>query len=86
MRPVKDIVKEWASVAEFGDVDEFLDYAQGLNINGFVIEDGVRTIWIEDGVHYIAHGYVIRETDSEDAKTIMDTLEECGLEFEAGIK
>lgn len=80
MRPLEDIVKEWAVLAD-EDIEEFLDFAQGLNINEFVTENGVRTIWIENGMYYIAHGDAIRETDSKDAKWIIDRLQECGIEF-----
>ena len=60
---------------------KFLDFAEGLNINEFVVEDGVRTIWLEDGMYYIAHGECIRETDGEKAREIINTLRECGIEF-----
>jgi len=80
MRDINEIVKEWAELAEY-DIDEFLDYAEGLNISGFDVEDGVRVIWLANGMYYIAKGACIRETDSEDAKYIIDRLQECGIEF-----
>lgn len=79
MKPISDIINEW--YATIDDIEEFLDFAQGLNINEFIIENGIRTIWLEDGMNYIAHGEAIRETDSPQAKAIIDTLEECGIEF-----
>ena len=82
MRDLSEIIKEWSTLAEEGEIDEFLDFAEGMNISGFAIENGVRTIWIADGMHYIADGYAIRETDSENAKYIINTLESCGVEFE----
>lgn len=82
MRDLSEIIKEWSILAEEGEIEEFLDFAEGMNISGFTIENGVRTIWIADGMHYIADGYAIRETDSEDAKYIIDTLADCGVEFE----
>ena len=82
MRDLNEIIKEWSTLAEEGDIDEFLDFAEGMNISDFTTENGVRTIWIADGMHYIADGYAIRETDSENAKCIIDTLEDCGVEFE----
>ena len=81
-RPMEEIIKEWARLAEEGDIDEFLDFAEGMNINEFTVENGVRTIWIEDGMYYIAHGFAIRETDSREAKAIIDCLQECGIDFE----
>ena len=40
-KAIRQIIDEWWDLQ---DSDEFLDYGQGLNINEFVIEDGVRTI------------------------------------------
>lgn len=82
MKPTSDIINEW--YATIDDLDEFLDFAQGLNINEFVIEDGIKTIWLEDGMYYIAHGEAIRETDNAKAKAIIDTLSECGIDFVRG--
>lgn len=79
MKSVKQIVNEWYET--INNIDEFLDFAEGLNINEFVVEDGVRTIWLEDGMYYIAHGECIRETDGEKAREIINTLRECGIEF-----
>jgi hypothetical protein len=79
MKSVKQIVNEWYETID--NIDEFLDFAEGLNINEFVVEDGVRTIWLEDGMYYIAHGECIRETDGEKAREIINTLRECGIEF-----
>lgn len=78
MRNINCIVDEWYETL-YSDV--FLDFAEGLNINEFVIEDGIRTIWLEDGMHYIAHGACIRETDSNKARAIINELEEYGIEF-----
>lgn len=81
MRPVLEIINEWYNLI---GTDEFLDFAEGLNINEFVIEDGVRTIWLENGMYYIAHGEAIRETDNAKAKAIIDTLAEYGIDFVRG--
>lgn len=78
MRNINCIVDEWYETL-YSDV--FLDFAEGLNINEFVIEDGIRTIWLEDGMHYIAHGACIRETDSNKARAIINELAEYGIEF-----
>ena len=82
MRNINCIIEEWYETIYSADGDAFLDFAQGLNINEFVIEDGVRTIWIEDGMHYIAHGACIKETDSDKARAIINELQEFGIEFE----
>ena len=79
MKSIKQIVNEWYETID--NIDEFLGFAEGLNINEFVVEDGVRTIWLEDGMYYIAHGECIRETDGEKAREIINTLRECGIEF-----
>ena len=82
MRDKTEIIDEWYETIYSEDGEAFLDFAQGLNINEFVIEDGVRTVWIEDGMYYFAHGACIRETDGDRAKAIIDELEECGIKFE----
>lgn len=79
MKSIKQIVNEWYETID--NIDEFLDFAEGLNINEFVVENGIRTIWLEDGMYYIAHGECIRETDGEKAREIINTLRECGIEF-----
>ena len=87
MRDIHEIINEWFETLEAsGDArtmagDEFLDYAEGLNINELVIENGIKTIWLENGLYYIAHGEAIRETDGEKAKAIIEELEACGFEF-----
>ena len=82
MRDVREIVTEWRDAIYDEDPEAFLDFAEGLNINEFVIENGVRTIWLEDGMYYIAHGACIRETDSPEAKEIIDALEDYGIDFD----
>ena len=79
MRNITDIINEWFETIE---TEEFLDYAEGLNINEFTTENGVKVIWIENGLYYIAHGYAIRETDGAKAKAIIHELERYGIEFE----
>ena len=56
MRDKDEVIKEWWISYEYGDSERFLDFAEGLNINEFVKEDGERVVWLEDGNHYIAHG------------------------------
>ena len=79
MKPIPQIIEEWYAVID--EPEEFLDFAEGLNINEFVIEDGVKTIWLENGMYYIAHGACIKETDGHKAERIIKTLEEYGIEF-----
>lgn len=81
MRNKDEVIKEWWISYEYGDSERFLDFAEGLNINEFVKEDGERVVWLEDGNHYIAHGQRIGEFDNDMAKDIMDWLEDCGVDF-----
>lgn len=81
MRNITDIINEWHETIYDFDNDAFLDFAEGLNINEFTIENGIKTIWLEDGMAYTAHGYAIRETDGEKARAIITELEEYGIEF-----
>lgn len=82
MKNITDIINEWYETIYDSDTDAFLDFAQGLNINEFTIENGIKTIWLEDGMTYTAHGQAIRETDGEKAKAIINELMEYGIEFE----
>lgn len=80
MKSKEEIINEWYELIEEGG-EKFLDFAEGLNINEFVIEKDEKVIWLEDGNHYIAHGTDIRENDNQKAKEIIKTLEEYGIEF-----
>ena len=79
MKEKKQIVDEWFK--KIDDAEKFLDFAEGLHINEFAIENGERVIWLEDGMHYIAHGERIGEKDDEKEKEIIEALEACGIEF-----
>ena len=81
MKNIKLIVKEWADTIESEDGEEFLNFAEGLNISGFCIEDGIKTIWLANGLYNIAKGEAIRETDGEKARAIIEELEAYGIEF-----
>jgi len=81
MRNINDIITEWHETIFDSDTNAFLDFAEGLNINEFTTENGIKTIWLEDGMTYTAHGYAIRETDGEKARAIITELEEYGIEF-----
>lgn len=76
------IIDEWYETIYSKDGEAFLDFAEGLNINEFVIEDGVRTIWLENGMYYISHDACIKETDGDKARAIINELEEYGIEFD----
>lgn len=80
MKSKAEIINEWHATIE--DTEKFLDFGEGLNINEFTVEKGERVIWLEDGNHYIAHGMRIGELDGAKAKEIIETLEECGVDFE----
>jgi hypothetical protein len=75
---MKEVIAEWATVA---DIDEFLDYAEGVDISAFTVENGERVIYIANGLYNIADGYRIGEHDGEEEKYIIDTLYECGIDF-----
>lgn len=81
MKSKEEIVNEWHATIEEGS-EKFLDFGEGLNINEFTKEDGERVVWLEDGVHYIAHGERIGEFDGDKEKEIIETLAECGVDFE----
>ena len=51
-----EIINNWYEALYSDNADDFLDFAEGLNINEFVIENGEKVVWLEDGNHYIAHG------------------------------
>ena len=73
---IKGIIKEWAAS------DDILDFAEGMDISAFVIENGERVIYIANGLYNIADGYRLGEHDGDDEKTIIEFLYECGIDFE----
>lgn len=75
----KRIVNNWYKTIE--DSEKFLDFADGLNINSFRLENGVRKVLFEDGVYTYSVDREMCETDGEKEKEIIDLLEECGVEF-----
>lgn len=81
MRKKSEIVSDWFETID-GEDDAFLDFADGLHINEFTIEDGERVIWLEDGNYYIAHAERIGENDGEKEKAIIEELIGYGVEFE----
>ena len=78
---VKEVIREWATVE---DIEEFLDFAEGMDISGFCIENGEKVIYIANGLYNIADGYRIGENDGKAEKYIIDTLEDCGIDFMEG--
>lgn len=76
---IKGVIQEWAKVEDF---EEFLDFAEGMNISGFCIENGEKVIYIANGLYNIADGYRIGENDGEAEKYIIKQLAECGIDFE----
>lgn len=81
MKAITDIINEWHKTIYDSDIDAFLDFAECLHINEFTTENGIKTIWIENGMTYTAHGYAIRETDGAKARAIIAELEDYGIEF-----
>lgn len=74
------IVDSWHK-ALLANSEAFLDFAECLNINEFVVENGERVVWLEDGNYYIAHALRIGENDGAKEKEIIETLAGCGVEF-----
>lgn len=80
-RLADEIISNWYNLILDSDSEAFLDFAEGLNINEFVIENGERVIYFEDGIHYIAHGERMGENDGIEEKEIINLLQEYGVEF-----
>lgn len=77
----KELIERWHDTLIDDEHDTFLDFAEGLHINEFVVENGERVIYFEDGMYYIAHGWKMGEKDGVYEKEIIDALEECGIDF-----
>ena len=78
---MKEAIEEWAKIE---DTEEFLDYGQGLDISGFCTENGERVVYFANGLYYTPYGCRMGENDGEAQKHIIDTLEECGIDFAEG--
>jgi hypothetical protein len=78
---IKEVIKEWATI---DDMELFLDFAQGVDISAFTVENGERVIYIANGLYNIADGYRIGEHDGKAEKYIINTLSECGIDFKEG--
>lgn len=79
----KYIVDNWHKTLEDGGSgsEDFLDFAEGLNINSFRIENGVRKVLFEDGVYSYSVDREMCETDGEKEKDIIEELVACGVDF-----
>ena len=75
----KRIVNNWYKTID--NSEKFLDFAEGLNINSFRIEGGVRKVLFEDGVYTYSVDREMCETDGEKEKAIIEMLVECGVDF-----
>ena len=75
----KRIVNNWYKTID--NSEKFLDFAEGLNINSFRIENGVRKVLFEDGVYTYSVDREMCETDGEKEKAIIEMLVECGVDF-----
>ena len=81
MRTLKtSIINAWAEELD-KDLGAFLDFAEGLHISECCTQGGERVVYIEDGIYYLGRGFRMGENDGEAQKTIIDALEDCGLEF-----
>lgn len=75
----KKFINRWH--AKVDDIEKFLDHAERMDINSFVVENGVRKILFENGNNYTVDTEMA-ETDGEKEKEIIETLQACGVEFE----
>lgn len=73
-----NLVDRWYATIE--DTDKFLDFGEHVDINCFRQVDGVREILFENGNTYTVDR-VMRETDGDKEREIIERLAECGVEF-----
>ena len=78
----QDFVERWYSVLEDGGSggEEFLDFAEHSNINSFKVVDGVKCVLFENGNTYSVDT-IMKETDGDKEKAIIDELVACGVDF-----
>ena len=74
-------IEEWYELTE---TEEFLDYIDGLDVSGFAIENGERVVYFANGLYNIADAYRMGENDGEKEKKIIETLLDCGIDFNDG--
>lgn len=75
----KELVERWHATLE--NTEEFLDFAEHIDINSFVVENGVRKVLFENGNTYSVDREMA-ETDGDMEQEIIETLAECGVDFE----
>lgn len=81
-RIAKELVERWHATLE-KDNEEFLDFAEHIDINSFVVENGVRKVLFENGNTYSVDREMA-ETDGDMEQEIIETLVECGVDFREG--
>lgn len=74
----KELVERWHATLE--NTEEFLDFAEHIDINSFVVENGVRKVLFENGNTYTVDREMA-ETDGDMEREIIETLAECGVDF-----
>ena len=74
----KELVGRWHATLE--NTEEFLDFAEHIDINSFVVENGVRKVLFENGNTYSVDREMA-ETDGDMEREIIETLAECGVDF-----
>lgn len=80
MRKVeKELVERWHATLEKNN-EEFLDFAECIDINSFMVENGVRKVLFENGNTYSVDREMA-ETDGEKEREIIEALAECGVDF-----
>lgn len=75
----KELVERWHATLEKNS-EEFLDFAEHIDINSFVVENGVREVLFENGNTYSVDREMA-ETDGDMEREIIEALAECGVEF-----
>lgn len=73
-----EFVEKWYDTIE--NSEEFLDFSEHIDINSFKEIDGVRCVLFENGNNYTVDT-IMKETDGDKEREIIDRLSECGVEF-----
>lgn len=77
-----ELVERWYKILANGSSgsEEFLDFAEHIDINSFKIIDGVKCVLFENGNNYTVDR-VMKETDGDMEREIIDELVACGVDF-----